>query len=249
MGRPLDALLALKEDRRLYLVGGTVRDIVMERAPADFDFAVSGSGIEFARKLARKIRGKFVLLSEPDDQARVVYRKELTLDFNGFGDRTIHDDLQRRDFTANAIAVEIRAEDDSGRIPARRKLTGGKRLGLSEELMDPFEGRGRSRSAGLYRPPRIHCRWIPCGCRAYRFALELGFEIDDEVMRQARYITLEPVAPERIGCELMRIMDCDGSYRVHRAATQLGLLGEMFPEAVKLMDLKPLMKHSLGTYP
>jgi tRNA nucleotidyltransferase/poly(A) polymerase len=79
LGRPFQTLLRLSSGRQVFLVGGTIRDILLERNPADFDFAVSGSGIDFARRFARSIHGSFVLLSETDDQARVVWRKQLVL--------------------------------------------------------------------------------------------------------------------------------------------------------------------------
>ncbi len=88
LGRVYLRLLEVKGNRELFLVGGAIRDIILQRQPADFDFAVTGSGIEFAMEFARWIRGKFVLLSEKDDEARVVYRKKFTFDFNGLGERT-----------------------------------------------------------------------------------------------------------------------------------------------------------------
>lgn len=56
----------------MYLVGGAIRDILLGRTPCDFDFAVAGSGVKFAREFAKRTRGSFVLLSEKDDEARVV---------------------------------------------------------------------------------------------------------------------------------------------------------------------------------
>jgi len=51
-------ITALKRRQRIYLVGGTIRDILLGITPSDYDFAVSGSGKYFARKVAKAIRGK-----------------------------------------------------------------------------------------------------------------------------------------------------------------------------------------------
>ena len=99
----IEPVLSIDSTRKIYLVGGAIRDLLLNKTPCDFDFAVSGSGIEFARKFAKKVRGSFVLLSEKDDEARVVLHKTITFDFNGFGDKRISDDLVRRDFTINAL--------------------------------------------------------------------------------------------------------------------------------------------------
>ncbi|MEO0108029.1 MAG: HD domain-containing protein [candidate division WOR-3 bacterium] len=245
LGRPYESLLHLARNRELYMVGGTVRDIVLGRDPTDFDFAVRGSGIDFARALARRLRANLVLLSEPDDQARVVVRlgtrtrasaarsdnSTFILDFNGFNTGTIRDDLERRDFTANAIAL---------RISTDRK---------PPELLDPFHGQQAIRDRRLIPVSERSLELDPLRLlRAIRFALELGFEIDETILHQARGISLEHIAPERIGYELMRIMACDKSYRHVRLLYQMGFLLQILPEARPLLTHRELMRHSLGTY-
>ena len=100
----IQKIMTLKAKRDLYLVGGTIRDIVLGIDPKDYDFAVSGSGITFARSVARKTRGAFVLLSKKDDEARVV-KDEIIYDFIGTGKNNIADDLKRRDFIINSMAI------------------------------------------------------------------------------------------------------------------------------------------------
>ena len=283
LGRPLAALQALKGERRVFLVGGTVRDIIMGRAPTDYDFAVSGSGIEFARMLARRLRASFVLLSEPDDQARVVYpgtrdspgqrgqsrvfgaripgqspRKAgtvpVTLDFNGFGEQTILDDLKRRDFTINAIACEVEGPVQTQR-PQRTRRAGRKQSASSglriadSGLLDPFDGRKAIAEQRIVPVSAQSLASDPLRLlRAIRFALELGFQVDSEVWQQARGVSLAGVAAERIGYELLRIMNCDRSLPHLERLSKLGFLHQLFPEAKPLLDYPELMKHSLGTY-
>jgi poly(A) polymerase len=232
LGRPYQTLLRLRAGNPAYLVGGTIRDILLGRTPVDFDFAVSGSGIDFARRLARSIHGSFVLLSEGDDQARVVWRKQLILDFNGFADRTIEDDLLRRDFTVNAMAYPLTADPT---VPAA--------------LLDPFRGQQALAEERLVPVSPRSLELDPLRLlRAFRFSLELGFRIDDEVIEQGKRISLEGIAAERIGYELLRIMDAPGSYAALARLQELGFLCQLFPPARPLLANPPLLKHSLGTY-
>jgi tRNA nucleotidyltransferase/poly(A) polymerase len=230
LGRPYECLLELKGARRLFLVGGTIRDIILGREPTDFDFAVSGSGLDFAAAFARKVHGSLVVLSEPDDEARVVYHRDLTFDFNGFGDRAIEDDIHRRDFTANAIALEILPEgvgDLLDIVAGRRDIT--------ERLLRPV-----TPDSLKLDPLRL--------LRAIRIALELDFRIDESVFDLGRDVTLKQTAPERIGAELLRIMECSGSYTFIRKLFDVGRLQDILPELVPLLDDEDLREHSLRTY-
>ena len=230
LGRPYERLLVLKGDHRLFLVGGTIRDITLGREPTDFDFAVSGSGLDFASAFARKVRGSLVVLSEPDDEARVVFHRDLTFDFNGFGDKPIEDDIRRRDFTANALAAEI-LRDGVGDL---LDIVGG-RSDITERLLRPV-------SADSLRldPLRL--------LRALRIALELDFRIDAAVFDLAREVTLMETAPERIGAEMLRIMERPGSYTYIRKLHELGRLQDIFPEFVPVLEDEDLREHSLRTY-
>ena len=102
----LKDICRLRGKHDLYLVGGTIRDILMDIEPRDYDFSVSGSGVEFARHVARKIGGAFVLMDESADEARVV-KETLVYDFIGLDKQGVAADLERRDFTINAMAVNL----------------------------------------------------------------------------------------------------------------------------------------------
>lgn len=228
LGRARDRLLEAGNDHRLYLVGGTLRDIALERAPADYDFAVSGSGIEFARTFSDLVHGRMVVLSEPDDEVRVVSRGRV-FDFNGFGDGTIEDDLRRRDFTINAMASEL-LPDGVGR------------------LLDPFKGLDDIR-LGVIRPVSADSlRSDPLRLlRALRLSLELGLSVDDSVLAQGRSVTLTQTAAERIGAELLRILECPGSGDALVRLYELGRLVEILPEFAPVLEDDKLRQHSLRT--
>jgi len=105
---------------RGYIVGGFIRDWLLGRQTNDVDIAVDGNALSIARDAAKELGGKFVLLDEANSIARVVIMeeeqqmgtpqnlcgREWHLDFSSFsGD--IKTDLARRDFTINAMAVEL----------------------------------------------------------------------------------------------------------------------------------------------
>jgi len=216
----------LRGRRDLYLVGGTIRDILLEQEIKDYDFAVSGSGITFARSMARKIKGAFVLLSKKDDEARVV-KDEIIYDFIGTGENDIMNDLKRRDFTINSMAINLDFL----------------------EFLDPFNGikdlkKGtiRPTTAGSLRQDALRI------LRGFRFALELDFDLSKDFFRLAKDISLKKIAAERIGYELLRIMATPTSYKKIVKMNELGLFRDIFPEAKKIIEDAYLWGHSLNTY-
>jgi poly(A) polymerase len=216
----------LSGDRQIYLVGGTIRDIMMGSEPQDYDFSVSGSGVEFARSVSRKMRGALVVLDEEEDEARVV-RDDIVYDFIGLDAGGITADLERRDFTINAMAVD---------------------LGTGE-FLDPFEGK-KDVKRGIIRPTTAQSliedplRIL----RGFRFALELDFSLHKDFTKLAKNISLADTAAERIGYEIIRIASTPHSFPMILKINQLGILKQLFPEAIKLIEDFDLWDHSLGTY-
>jgi len=168
--------LTLPRGEGLYLVGGTVRDILLGRPSFDVDIAVEGDAIAFARGLGGEVtgHGRFgtAVVRFPDGRRwdvvtarRERYGAPAALPEVEAG--TIADDLARRDFTVNAMAASL--GDDFGR------------------LLDPYGGRD-DLAAGVIRvlhagsftddPTRIY--------RAIRYETRLGFRMDPETERLAR---------------------------------------------------------------
>jgi len=239
LGELFDKLLKLKGDKKLYLVGGTIRDILLARSPQDFDFVVEGSGMEFARKFARTIDGAFVVLSVEEDEARVVHSATGVLfDFLGLGSKELSLDLARRDFTINALAVDI-----------DELLSETERLSGTERLIDPFSGLVHLNERLIYPVSDDSLNLDPLRIlRAFRFSLELDFQVDEKVLAQAQGLSLSQVAPERISFELLRIMEHPVSFGAIELLNDLGFLAQLFPEAEDLFRDKELLDHSLETY-
>lgn len=215
-----------------YIVGGFVRDSLLGRASADIDISVPGDAVAVARHVAAALDGRLVVLGTEVRVARVVLDtgsggtaadgRPWQLDFSSLGG-DLERDLARRDFTVNAIAIDL-----------RRLLTGAGdvdsgRLGL----LDPYDGtrdleRGLVRSTGetAFRadPARL--------LRAVRLAAELGFAVEDETRAQIRRHAhrISEVAGERVRGELVRLLNVPGSGRSLAELHRLGLLLQMVPE-------------------
>jgi tRNA nucleotidyltransferase (CCA-adding enzyme) len=172
--------IARREGWRLFLVGGAVRDLFLGLPVRDLDFAVEGDAGELARKVGEalgaptRVHGRFgtatVELGEGERLDFAATRRE-TYQRPGalprVGRATIEEDLSRRDFTVNAMAMEI--------APA-----------LRAQVYDPFDGRedlARRQLRALHArsfwddPTRAY--------RAARYANRLGFAVEPETRREA----------------------------------------------------------------
>ncbi len=222
-------------NRPCYVVGGYVRDIFLHRHSKDIDFVTVGSGIEVAEAVAASLgKGASCNVFRNFGTAQVKYRGE-ELEFVGarresythdsrkpvVEDGTLDDDLARRDFTINAMALCVNAADFG-------------------TLVDPYDGEGDLDRQLIRTPldPDITFSDDPLRMmRAIRFATQLGFTIHDEtfnaIARNAGRI--EIISRERIADELMKIMASPvpsiGWYLLDNS----GLLTYILPE---LADMK-----------
>ncbi|MBI4722055.1 MAG: CCA tRNA nucleotidyltransferase, partial [Candidatus Stahlbacteria bacterium] len=207
----------LLKAEEIWLVGGAIRDAVLGVQVKDFDFALKDNASDFARQFANEINGTYVLLDAKNDESRVVYKNQIVFDFIHI--ETIENDLARRDFRINAMAM---------RLPCF-------------ELVDPYGGlkdieRKRikmvSESALVADPLRI--------LRGFRFKATLGFKIEVNTLKAlAKYKELLPnVAPERIHYELFTLLDSPNSYKTLRQMTRYGVLQTIIP-VIRLMEDVP----------
>lgn len=201
---------------RAYLVGGYVRDRLLGRENHDVDLAVVGDALGLARAVADWMRGAFVLLDDHRGTGRVVTHDEhgqrLFIDFAILQGGDIAVDLSRRDFTIDAIALDI---NDLSRF------------------IDPYDGRG-DLEAGLVRAvSEAAFRDDPLRTlRAVRLAAELSLRIEprtEELIRRDAGLIVA-VSAERVRDELSKILSQPGSADNLRYLNELGLLGVILPE-------------------
>ena len=193
-----------------YLVGGLVRDALLDRPKAelDLDFVLPEKAVETAREIAHKYHGGFVVLDEVRQIARVVFPQG-TLDLALQEGNSLEIDLQRRDFTVNAIAYNLQ----------------------EHQLVDPLGGvadleRGIIRMVAVSNLKDDPLRLL----RAYRQAAQLNFTIEENTRATIRSLAplLKKVAAERIQAELNYLCLTPGGNKWLTRAWEDGLINPWF---------------------
>lgn len=221
----LQAVSAFVGERDLacYVVGGAVRDALLGRARAhlNIDLAVPSGALEISRQLARQLGAAYVPLDEAAGSARIVVavgEDRFELDVSDFRGATIDADLAKRDFTINAMAVPLDAW-----------VAGD----WQRRLIDPLGGQAdleRRRLRACF--PGTFEEDVVRILRAFRFAVELGCELDAQVrpLIQQAAPRLRAIAGERIREELFAIFETDRAHWALQQLEELGVVDILFPE-------------------
>lgn len=245
--------IAAAENLEVYVIGGYVRDALLDRASNDIDITVVGNGIRLAEMVANSIGdntnvavfknfGTAMLkymgcevefVGARKESYRINSRKPIVE--NG----TLKDDQDRRDFTINALAISLGKEN-----------TG--------ELIDPFGGVEDLKKKIIRTPmaPDITFSDDPLRMiRAIRFATQLGFTIEKETMEsiERNKSRIDIVSRERISDELQKILLSQKPSTGFYLLDESGLLKIIFPllsnlkgvEIVNGQSHKDNFKHSL----
>ncbi len=210
-------------DGAVWLVGGAVRDRFLERPTVDFDFAVADDALDLARAVADALQGAYFALDSKRGTGRVVARKNGSawrrLDFAALRGTSIHEDLRSRDFTVNAMALEL-TEVSEGLIDP----TGG--------LQDLKDRRLRLCTSRALKDDPVRA------LRAVRLAAELEFQLDATVITgiPGAKPGLGRVSVERVRDELFHILGSGRPSRPLRVLDQLHLLGDVLPELAPAVE-------------
>ncbi|MBU0987584.1 MAG: CCA tRNA nucleotidyltransferase [Proteobacteria bacterium] len=195
----------------VYIVGGSVRDLLLKKMPTDYDICVLGNPENYANRLAAGTKGHQVKIGKSGQMIIRVTSGSHIFDISPATGTCIEDDLRQRDFTVNAMAYDL----SSGKII---DVLGGLR-DLDKKII-------RSVSKQVFRKDPVRL------IRAFRIAAGLDFEIDpgtiSTITRDAALI--KKTAGERIRAELFKMLSTRKShyYLCHMADT--GLLAAIFPE-------------------
>ncbi|PIV52793.1 MAG: hypothetical protein COS17_07350, partial [Elusimicrobia bacterium CG02_land_8_20_14_3_00_37_13] len=104
-----------KPGQKIYLVGGFLRDVLLKRKTNDLDFVVNKNIRDFVNSIALKLKGKVIILDDRNRIYRIIVSvsdgKVCNLDFSHMQGKNIQTDLDRRDFTINAMAMDIEHKD------------------------------------------------------------------------------------------------------------------------------------------
>jgi poly(A) polymerase len=221
-----------------YLVGGLVRDMPLERATADIDLAVAANALEVAPEAAAVLGGRYFPLDKENGIGRVIIsdqqatpgKGQWELDFSTL-QGSLEQDLARRDFTVDAMAINLRQLFEAPQ---------------EAQLIDPFHGlddlyeqriRAVSERAFESDPVRL--------LRAVRLAAELEFSIEKEtealIRRDSRLVAR--VAGERIREELLRLLALPGAGQQLFYLDGLCLMTAIFPELAEMKGVEQPKEH------
>ena len=234
-----------------YVIGGYVRDFILERDKAkDIDVVAVGSGIDLANKVAELLPNKPKVQIFKTYGTAMLKFKDLEIEFVGarresyvahsrnplVDSCTLQDDQNRRDFTINAMAISLNASDFGS-------------------LLDPFEGIADLENKVIRTPldPDITFSDDPLRMmRAIRFSSQLNFEIEAtslmSISRNAK--RLQIISQERVVDELNKILLSDKPSIGLRLLYETGLLPFILPELADLQGVEQIkgQKHKDNFY-
>ncbi|MFT5511864.1 MAG: poly(A) polymerase [Bacteroidia bacterium] len=235
---------------KVFVVGGFVRDALLDRPCKDIDFVTVGSGILLAKEVATRLENATEVNYFKNFGTAHIRQDEWDFEFVGarkesyesdsrkpaVEEGTIKDDQNRRDFTINALAISLNAADYG-------------------TLIDPFSGLEDLKDKVLRTPldPAITFSDDPLRMmRAIRFATQLDFTIQPETLKGIKLTAsrLSIISQERITDELNKIISADKPSIGFRLLFDTKLLHIFFPEMVALQGVEERngLKHKDNFY-
>ena len=203
------------------LVGGSVRDGLLNKLSPkpDLDFVIPISATKFSENLSERINATFIKLDEKRDIARLVING-WTLDFARQVGENLKDDLLRRDFRINAIALKLKEKP---------------------EIYDPMGGMDDLKSKKIVAISEKNLIDDPLRIlRGFRLMCELDFELDKKTKRflKNNVEKLNNVAPERIKMEILKIVHSKWNSSVWQIYSELQLLKNWNDDNLIYTELK-----------
>lgn len=222
-------------DQQAYLVGGSVRNLLLNEPCSDWDIVTTGDSSRLARQLANKLGGYYAHMHDKADRITFKHDEQDTVfDIAPLHMGTIEGDLHERDFTINAIAIAL--PNLIAHLTTQEPLT----------LIDPLQGardleahRLRAVNDAVFKHDPLRM------LRAVRFMTRYHLTLEDQTASMlTRDATLLPqVAPERIHEELYTILQPEGATERLRFLDQHGLLTTLIPEFVPARGMQQPYLH------
>ena len=214
----------LRPDETVYLVGGVVRDLFLNRDLYDVDLAVKGNVRRIAREFADKIDASFFMLNESFDTARVVWlvdeNAKIHIDLVGLRGSSIEADLEARDFTMNALAIDIKnlyhiIDPNFGLQDIRLKLI-------------------RSCSGNTFTDDPIRV------LRAVRQSVLFGYRIEDQTLCHLKEAVglIRSVSNERLRDEVFKAFDLQNPAIALFLFKHLGIIPQIFYEIKDVIEYR-----------
>jgi len=227
----------------VYVVGGAVRDLIMEREVLDWDLTTSAlpeESLAILEKRGAFLENEFGTVMIPDEKLGIIDvttfrgdeeykdgRKPSKLEWKG----SLREDLARRDFTINAMALRVRGTDLTD-------LFGGKKDLENKVIRAVGKAEERFEEDGLRM------------MRAIRLGATLGFTIETETLKAIKKSqkVIEKISWERIRDELMKIIGSDWPADGIKLMHSTGLLDYVLPELIKAVGVEQAGHHKTDVF-
>jgi putative nucleotidyltransferase with HDIG domain len=227
---------------QVYIVGGYLRDIFLRRNKdnPDIDFALPQGSIGFARRLSYALKAGFVILDKKRGCARVIKKakgKIYTLDFADFRGKSLKEDLARRDFTINALALSLN-------VFATERISPDSFIDYYGGLCDLKSGWIKALSPQVFDEDPLRL------LRAFSFSSIFNFKIEPATQRLIKIKKDKIVLSsfERIRDELFKILDNRYAGRYLEQLDTFGLLNKIIPEIDLMKKVKQGPYHHLDVW-
>lgn len=240
---PPELLLAIRNvskrlEAELFLVGGTVRDWLLDAPPHDLDLTVASGAVVFCRELVKELNsGALVMLGTDEDEAARVVWRGLDIDISAYrrGSKTLDEDLRLRDFTINAMAVSLSHLNAEG---------------AELKIIDPLGGMSDLKKGVVHHCPNSFEDDPLRLVRAFRFMAALECTIHQETMAaiRAHASTITHVAVERVTYEFDYIMASNVAAQTLGSMHDCGLLQPILPELYEGLGVEQPTFHHLDVF-
>lgn len=213
----------------VYIVGGAVRDAILRRPIKDLDLVTPENGMVLARRIANRFGGDYYSLDDARDVGRAIVETQdgrLVIDVSGLRAPDLAGDLADRDFTLNAIAVDLHGD--------------------LQTLIDPLGGVGDLLGKTLRQCTPASLTNDPIRVlRGVRQSVQFGLHIDSTTMRAMKVTApmLARMSAERVRDELIKLLSLAKPVTGLRVAQAVGVLGVVLPETGRLLGLRQGKPH------
>jgi len=236
---PLLRQFFVQKELNPYLVGGIVRDALLHLNSTDIDLTVDGNALEVGKELSRALDAHYVVLDEPNRMVRLLPRSgpawqiDLTSRYG-----SIAKDLARRDYSINAMAIDLTGIEQFDEIQSFNVLD------TQNGVEDINNKTIRAISSDIFHHDPIRL------LRGIRISYELGFSLENTtktlMLRDHELIT--ECAPERIREELLRIFDGTNTFEAVGTLKETGILSALIPELSPTYGLEQPSEHTWDVF-
>lgn len=212
-----------------YIVGGAIRDLLRGRSPVDYDVAVVGNPSEFARQLAASTEGHLVEIGKSGQSIMRVITAETMIDISRIKGASIQEDLHARDFSINAMAYDLHADQLIDPLGGQQDLTNRTIRMVSNDIFKQD-------------PVRL--------LRAFRIAAVLRFDIDPHTRSaiEKDAALIHQSAGERVREELFKMFHSTQSQPYLCQLADTGLLFTTLPELARLKECRQNRYHQFDAF-